>query len=85
MKTVFKYPLLANRRGVEMPRGARILTVMMQAGGPTVWALVDPSAEKVYRTVHIVGTGHEVPPHTVYVGSVIDGPFVWHIFDGGEA
>jgi hypothetical protein len=33
------------------------------------------------RRVIVVGTGHQIPPAaTQHLGSVLDGPFVWHLF-----
>lgn len=85
---------------VPMPMGAVILTAREQhvsersevmareADVPMLWALVDPDAIKVDRIIGIVGTGNPAPDPDedggIYVGTAICGPFVWHIFDGGE-
>lgn len=81
MKTIWKYPLLPGRTTVwNMPIGARTLFFAMQNGLPTLWALVDPLAERHSCAVYVIGTGHPVPDETRYVGSVLDGEFVWHCF-----
>lgn len=55
---------------------------------PMLWAQVDTDAPTVERLIAIVGTGNPAPAvddeDSIYVGSAICGPFVWHVFDGGE-
>jgi hypothetical protein len=49
----------------------------------TVWYLADPeSTFHDSRTFQIFGTGdQEVPEDAVHLGTVLDGWFVWHIFE----
>lgn len=100
-RTIWKYELrVTDVQRVPMPIGAKLLTAREQhvsarsevmareADVPMLWALVDPDAIKVDRLIAIVGTGNPAPDendHAVYVGTAVCGPFVWHIFDGGEA
>lgn len=85
--TIWKYDLsVGDTVRCEMPRGAKLLHIGNQTGaigGFTVWALVDPSAPLVKRDLIVVGTGHPVFGGE-YVGTTVNGPLVWHIFDGGE-
>jgi hypothetical protein len=61
MKTIWKYPLhLIDKQTVNMPKGAEILTVQIQNGTITMWALVDPESVKIKRTIEIFGTGHPI-------------------------
>lgn len=83
-RTVWKFPLHSAAVTFEMPVGAAVLYVAMQDGKPTMWAEVNPLLDKVERTFIIVGTGHPVQPGASYVGSTIDGPFVWHIYEGAK-
>lgn len=67
-----------------------------QVAGPRIWALVDPSAEKVERRFVTVGTGHAVPDGTDHVerptiddakfvpSRWLGGALVFHMFDLGE-
>lgn len=81
MKTVWKFPLpLAPEVNVMMPEGAQVLYVGNQAGTIALWALVDPDKSLVTRVFRIAGTGHDVPDG-VYVGTVQQGPLVWHVFE----
>lgn len=92
MRTIWKYNLSrTDLQKIQMPIDAELLYVDNQ-GGPTLWALVDTDNPSVERLICIVGTGHPIPGPEIsgrfayaYVGSVLDGPFVWHIFDGGQA
>lgn len=97
MRSIWKFDLeITDAQIVEMPVGAVLRFVAAQ--GPhevKLWAEVDTTAWKTRRLIAMFGTGHQIPetlnnpqdgtatPIT-YVGSVIDGPFVWHVYDGGE-
>lgn len=85
MITVHKYQLAANAC-VEMPIGAKLLTVQMQKGVPVLWALVDTDAEMGSRFFFLCGTGWVVPKefvgHLEYVNTVqADNGMVWHVFE----
>ena len=72
---------------VEMPYGAKILTMQLQCGEPCVWALVDPEEERIQkRAFRIFGTGWDIPesPAMEYVGTYqeLGGALVWHVFEG---
>lgn len=69
---------------LEIPQGFETLCVDMQAGEPCLWALVDPDAKKINYEFKCMGTGHEFSSEIVeqhsYLGTVQEGPFVWHYF-----
>jgi hypothetical protein len=77
---VYKFPLdQDNFAGV--PLGAEFLSVAMQNGRLTVWAIVDPLAETELRQFAVYGTGQELrSKREDFIGTVFDGPFVWHVF-----
>lgn len=85
-KVIWKYPLeVTDRQEVPMPAEAQFLHVGLQNGQVCVWALVDPSKEMETVPIHIVGTGNPMPPDNdwaYHLGTVQQGPFVWHIFIG---
>lgn len=87
-RSIWKFPL-PMRGGVEMPKGARILSVHMQNGQPQVWALVDPQAPLVKRRLRVYGTGWDVldDPVGVFLGTYLieGGQYVFHVFDAGES
>lgn len=87
-KRVWKYPLpIDDEVSVEMPEGACPLTVQVQGGRPTLWALVDPDAVPTTRRFRIAGTGHPIGADVgAHVGTfqLADGGLVFHVFDGGE-
>ena len=83
MRSVWKFPLRVTEvQVVTMPRAAKILSVAMQHGVPTLWAWVDPHAPTEERLIGLVGTGHlaPYPDEADYLGTVFDGPLVWHVF-----
>ena len=86
---IFKYPLvdgLSNGTTViGMPIGAQVLCLKVQNGTPCLWAYCDPEVEQEMRSFLTLGTGMDNPyaedfDH-VYVGTYMDGPFVWHVFE----
>ena len=88
MKTIWKYPI-QEEAIFEMPKGAEILSVQVQDGLPTLWALVDPDAPKERRGFLVVGTGWKLSHEwfsqaRIFIGTVQLGGFVWHIFEGSD-
>jgi len=84
MKTIWKFPLaIVNWQDVEMPMGATILSVDVQKDILCIWALVDPTRNKVNRRIRIAGTGHEIDPRGLdYIGTaqMAGGDLIWHVF-----
>lgn len=87
---IWKFTLIGRNvvQTIQMPRSARVLSVMMQDGSLCVWVEVDPRNDLVTRRFATIGTGipmDDVMPNSshVFVGSVVEGPFVWHVYDLG--
>ncbi|MET0410397.1 MAG: hypothetical protein ABW217_03835 [Polyangiaceae bacterium] len=82
---VWKYEVsIGGRFDIDMPAGARILTLQLQFGKPVIWAAVDPSKPKVRRTFGLVGTGAEVDfelPDYIGTFQLFDGRTVIHMFE----
>lgn len=79
-RVVWKYEVSDGM--TAMPPGAEIVHAGPDPDGVAcVWALVDPHAWNEHRSFHIYGTGHEVPAGALHIGSWVEGPFVWHLFD----
>lgn len=86
METIWKYELeTLDLFDVDMPIGAKPLTVQMQNEKPCLWALVDSGKNKEKRTFSIYGTGHIVnsAQHKIYIGTyqLMDGGLVFHLFE----
>jgi len=87
MLQIWKFMLNPDQIGMFMPKGAKILTIQTQQNTPCIWALVNPLAEKVYRTFKVFGTGHEIPEELlqdhIYIGTfqLDDGNYVFHLFE----
>ena len=83
MKTICKYVL--NSTNVQMPKGAKILTIQSQKGVPCIWAEVDQEANPETRIFSIRGTGHifNEADRGEYIGSIqeLDGALIWHIYE----
>lgn len=81
--TIHKYPLPVPRCSLELPAGAKILHVAMKDDRPCLWVLVDPTGPGETRRFLIYGTGTEIPDlqNKEYVATVLDDPYVWHVFE----
>lgn len=85
--TIWKFPLkLAERQVVSMPVGATLLHLGFD-GTPVrpvmcLWAAVDADAPKIDHEIILVGTGQPLPHVGTFLGTVVDGQFVWHLFTG---
>ena len=82
-KQIWKY-VLEPETIIEMPIGAEILTVQEQYGRCCLWALVDPSANKVKRKFLVYGTGHPITEENgKYIGTfqLHNGRLVFHVFE----
>lgn len=86
-RRVYKYELpIDDHVIVEMPTGAKILSVHEQHGSVQIWALVDPSEARTQkRAFRIAGTGHpiEYTDQFAFIGSVHlnYGALVFHVFE----
>lgn len=88
MKAIWKYEIkTTDAQSVEMPLGAKILTVQEQFDNPCIWCLVDTEAKKAFRELRVIGTGHPIEDDFtgIYVGTyqVCGGSGVFHLFDYG--
>jgi len=61
METIYKYKIDPYTPGIEMPKGAEILTAAFQGDAFCIWAKVNPDAEKETRNFQAFGTGHTIP------------------------
>jgi len=81
---IYKYNLqFTDFQQVIMPIGAMILSVEMQGNLICIWAMVDQSQTKTERRgIEIFGTGQPMSDRErKYIGTVLDGQFVWHVFE----
>lgn len=59
---IWKWNLqLTDHQIVNLPIGARILSVAMQDNRLALWALCDPLVDMEPRYIHIFGTGNKLP------------------------
>lgn len=80
---IYKYPIdITSQQFIEMPKGAKLLHVALDGWGkPCIWAQVDTDQPKVKRMFFIYGTGAPMRHHENYVGTFVEGKFVWHVFN----
>ncbi len=87
--TVWKFSVpVEDEFSLIMPRGAKILHFDTQHEAPTLWALVDPSAELADpRRFRFAGTGHRIVTREgdelCYIGTsqMLGGNLAFHLFE----
>ena len=86
MKTIWKFPLpVTDEHSIDMPHGAKILTVQVQGEQVFLWALCNSNAPKLKRTFAVIGTGHPIPEEAPlsYIGTfqIREHALVFHVFE----
>ena len=69
---------------IQMPQGAKPLSVQLQNGAPALWALCDEGSPTVSRRIWAYGTGDAMIRAWPFVGTLQIGAAVLHYFDLGE-
>jgi hypothetical protein len=81
---IWKYKLeITDLQSVQMPVGAIVLSVHRQGPDLCLWSMVDPSEPMQARHFEVHGTGNQMPDggKRLYVGTVVVGALVWHVFE----
>lgn len=88
-RSIWKYPLaVVDHQTIDMPTGARVLSVHEQHGQLCMWAEVNanPDGPTETRHVRIKGTGHPIEQGEMigfkFLGTVLvaGGSLVWHVY-----
>lgn len=82
MNKIWKFPFeITDDVVIEMPEMPLPLSVQVQDGKPTIWAIVNPEAPKVKKRFFVYGTGHPINDEgKAYLGTIQHQGFVWHVF-----
>lgn len=87
MQAIWKFPFeVRDVMRIDMPEGAKILSVQVQKDQPCMWALVDTSAPLKTQKFAIRGTGNPIEGWLgTFVGTfqLFDGDRVFHLFEMG--
>lgn len=84
MQTIWKFHVpIVDRPIIQMPRGAKVLSVALQNDGVYLWAVVAPGQPEVPRPFAVVGTGESMDNavDAKFIGTVMRRSHVWHIFE----
>lgn len=85
MKTIWKYEVGLGQTTITIPVGSIIVSAGLDpaTGGLAVWAEVESDSPTETLEITVAGTGKKRPRGS-FVGSVMQGPFMWHIYEGVE-
>ena len=91
IKRVLKFPLSTSTNTIELQGGSRVVLIALDpaSGEPAIWLEVTECAMPQTRTFRVYGTGAKIFPgdpvggtnQDIHVGSVIQGPYVWHVYE----
>ena len=84
MRKMYKYGVCSKTGLVKLPSCAVPLKFAFQKGKLCLWAEVFETSEDLLceKRFFIVGTGHPIiEESSVYIDTVFDGEFVWHIYE----
>lgn len=84
MNTIWKIPLAtADIQTIEIPAGAKILTLQIQYSEPAIWFEADTNSPLEERYFITIVTGYRIPNNAKYVGTYQknDGVFVYHVYE----
>lgn len=87
MKTIWKFPLeVPDEQVLMVPKGAKPLTVQLQAGVPCLWCEVDSAQNYTRLNIFIYGTGDTVKEGAQYIGTyqTMGGELIWHVYAAFE-
>lgn len=89
-KRIWKYGLrLTDLQTIELPEGAKVLTVQVQENTLQLYVLFDledydfgDTIRTVERQFAVIGTGNVIPDYELsYINTVQTQAFVWHVFE----
>ena len=82
MKRVWKYPVsLGGGAEVQMPQASRVVHFARQGTSLAFWAEVDDANPYERRVYGIYGTGYPIPAQADYCATLLDGEYVWHLYE----
>jgi len=87
MRRVYKYPIPEqNYFSLDLPRGAKILTVQVGGGKPQLWALVNEHTCTTKRNFRLAETGELIQENTEELNYIDTfqqngGNYVCHLFE----
>lgn len=86
MKTIHKHALHGRVNKISTYERARVIHVSEQHNTVMVWLEVNSMERECIKTIHMLGTGAEVPHGTTHAGSAVcaGGQYVFHVYEEDE-
>lgn len=78
-------PLNDADRSIDLCGTSKIIHVGMKHGEVCIWVeQAERPLEPSPRHFRVFGTGHPIPEGYHHKGSVVDGGFVWHVYERSQ-
>lgn len=82
---IWKFAVDADDFKLNLPKGAKPLSVQLQIDEPQMWVLVNPGADREVRSFVTIGTGHPIEPGAalqfIDTFQMANGLLVFHVFE----
>lgn len=90
---IHRYPIkIVSRQVINLPKAAILLRVSQVNAEISLWAFINPEAEKELRVIRMIATGEEFNTEELkpnYIGTIeVDNitvpnrKLIWHVFEG---
>jgi hypothetical protein len=86
MRTIYKFPLaIEEKQKIEFLKEAGTTPKILRVGHdpkgvPCIWIELTQGKYSDAFEIHIVGTGEKISGCCDYVGSFVDGYYMWHVY-----
>jgi len=82
MRTIHKHRVPLGDALIALPLASGAIRYLgIQGDQYFVWAEVTEGGVPTERRFQWYGTGHPIPATAVYVGTIVDAPYVWHLHE----
>ena len=79
-RSIWKFPITGIPEEIVAPGLDRPCFVALQGRTVCVWAEIDEAEPNWKCVVTVHGTGHPIANDEFYIGTLMDGDFVWHYY-----
>ena len=85
MKTIYKYPITLSKDNlIPLPVISEFKLFAVDSNNNfCIWFEVDTRilTKQIIRKFRTYGTGHEIPPQSNFMASLVNLPHVWHLYE----
>lgn len=81
MRRVYKYEVMTTGDTVVPARAKLVHFAVIDLRAYAWFEIDDQEEHRVARRLQVIPTGGAIPTGGIHVGTTIDGPLVWHLYE----